>query len=855
MRMRGFCVAALLVAAAFAAGALAAQPIVQYSLVKDIGQGQEARVGSYPRDFVASGGKIYFNAGTPAQGRELFVSDGVSAQLVADLAPNGASSFPRLLGQIGDTLIVSAYAGNVGSGTQPARRQIYALDPSDSSYVTLTQFPPVLPNDDGVLLEPFSRLASLGSHVVFQRHTDDSLWSTDGTPAGTQRLPVPSPATYADPGRLVCALQDRLLFLRSGAGALQLWASDGEAAGTGMIAEFPGQQNAIAAVRDGAGCYFLLTQNGPGWTLVQSNGSSAGTGVVEASSSTLATAMTAAGGAAFVMEWDPAASTTAARLRRAGQSAPIWSGADVCLEPFLAVVGGRLVFSAPSGDAQNACHVLVSDGTAGSVRTVQHDGAPLKLRFVDYYPLGDTLLVTHDAALTRIDPLAATATSSVTPFGLDLLRHDTAVLDNSIYFAMLGNEGTEPWRSDGTRNGSRLLADLAQMGASGVDGPSRAVARDGKLMFLDSNSALWRSDGTEAGTYPRMTPVYDSRHVIALLPFGDGFLFATHQPDQYQRVYRSDMDLAQEELLWTTQPGFNHAFLASADRVMFGCNNAVQQYCAYRDGDIAPSVIVTQSNLMRYIGSVGDALLFYNNEDLWRSDGTAPGTFLLRSGPFRNPQPRAVAHDGRLWFDGCSDFSSGCDLFSSDGSVAGTRAVAPIGHAISHIARFGNGIAFTGGGFVPQLWRSDGTAAGTRSIFTFDEGNVGGLGVVGDRIHVLVHQYVQPGYFVSDGTTAGTRLVPWAPGVSSGERDPVALDAQTALFVCYGDAIGLELCAVDREGQQMSVVADFYQGPMESRPYLLGHTGDALYYAINDGRLGRELWRLTGDRIFDDGLE
>src|SRR5687768_9586051 len=65
-----------------------------------------------------------------------------------------------------------------------------------------------------------------------------------------------------------------------------------------------------------------------------------------------------------------------------------------------------------------------------------------------------------------------------------------------------GVNGTELWRSDGTLEGTALVADIAAGGANAD--PASLINVDGTLFFTAITSAhgreLWKSDGTAAGT-------------------------------------------------------------------------------------------------------------------------------------------------------------------------------------------------------------------------------------------------------------------------------------------------------------------------------------------------------------------
>ncbi len=164
--------------------------------------------------------------------------------------------------------------------------------------------------------------------------------------------------------------------------------------------------------------------------------------------------------------------------------------------------------------------------------------------------------------------------------------------------------------------------------------------------------------------------------------------------------------------------------------------------------------------------------VFFNANDgthgseLWASDGTAGGTYLVSDiapGPSgSNPDYLAVVN-GLLFF-AADNGVSGIELWCSDGSAAGTRLVSDIspGPASSlpqQLTGYNGYLYFfaSNGAGPPALWRSDGTAAGTIPVF-----NLGGsiplqMSVINGRLHILAND-TSGGYqnWISDGTAAGT---------------------------------------------------------------------------------------------------
>ena len=173
----------------------------------------------------------------------------------------------------------------------------------------------------------------------------------------------------------------------------------------------------------------------------------------------------------------------------------------------------------------------------------------------------------------------------------------------------------------------------------------------------------------------------------------------------------------------------------------------------------------------RILGRIGSAILFEipkaqfdDHRELWRTDGTREGTFLLKSDicpdPYSSGATEAIAGGG-LFFAGF-DAEAGCELWHSDGTVAGTGRVSALGPAGygSHPHEFVSlgGRAFftiyppadTSGG----LWVTDGTPGGTSLFMDFSYIEL--LTVVDGRMFFIAPD---TGFalWTSDGTAAGTR--------------------------------------------------------------------------------------------------
>ncbi|RKH74191.1 hypothetical protein [Corallococcus aberystwythensis] len=159
---------------------------------------------------------------------------------------------------------------------------------------------------------------------------------------------------------------------------------------------------------------------------------------------------------------------------------------------------------------------------------------------------------------------------------------------------------------------------------------------------------------------------------------------------------------------------------------------------------------------------------------LWRSDGTEMGTVPLKAfpGPPGVYQPQSlVAVGNKLFFQTRTD-TTGMELWLSDGTAGGTRLVKDItpgaeGSVMTNATELDGRLVFfrwvplPGGGAGPELWRSDGTSAGTLRVRNFT--STPGLGndtlKVGNALLFVFSEDTGTTLWRTDGTLAGTTSV------------------------------------------------------------------------------------------------
>jgi ELWxxDGT repeat protein len=224
-----------------------------------------------------------------------------------------------------------------------------------------------------------------------------------------------------------------------------------------------------------------------------------------------------------------------------------------------------------------------------------------------------------------------------------------------------------------------------------------------------------------------------------------------------------------------------------------------------------------------------------------------------------NSSPTELTVVGRMLYFVATTATFGEELYRSDGTTAGTVLVKDItpgkGGSLPRNLTNVNGVLY----FTAQdanngveLWRSDGTAAGTRMVRDINPGvtsswpsnltNVGGI---------LYFTATTPTNGVelwrSDGTTAGTYLVrDLMPGTASGSPSQLTAMGTTLYFVAQAPGIGAELFRTNGTSSSTVMVRDINPGTMPSFISGLVNAGGTLYFSAYTSALGQELWKSNG---------
>jgi ELWxxDGT repeat protein len=347
-----------------------------------------------------------------------------------------------------------------------------------------------------------------------------------------------------------------------------------------------------------------------------------------------------------------------------------------------------------------------------------------------------------------------------------------------------------------TSSQAYLVKDINPGAAS--SGPIEGIQYNNAMFFRADDAGhgyeLWRTDGTDVGTYlvKDINPGNPSSMPMNLFPFGS-YLYFIADDSTGIKMWKSD----------GTTIG-----TAKFSSLNFDCNWA---YC--------PSFVAFQGRM--YFAASDSA----DNYELWVSDGTIPGTHLIKDiNPTQSSYPDNLTVAGNQLFFVANDGTHGMELWKSDGTYTGTVMVRDISQGAS-------GIDYS---FSQSL-----TAGGNRVFFEATDWNG------------ITTQYGEE-LWVSDGTYTGTYMVRdiLPGGNSSSIYNPIYVNGN--LFFNASDSIGggaiynSELWKSDGTYTGTIKIKEICPGECGSSPAQLTEFNGAIYFKALDGNSGVELWKSDG---------
>ncbi|MCP4642331.1 MAG: hypothetical protein GY851_17935 [bacterium] len=707
-------------------------------------------------------GRLLFLCRTPDHGCELWSSDGTptGTSIVRDLVPGPEDAFvardlklPWALYR--DRVFFSAPDGK---GTP----SLWSTDGTDAG----TRFVVRLVDEGEKAVRPGERFIVHGDRLFFFR---GGLWVSDGTADGTRRL-----RRDLSPGSVV-SCEDHVYFVASAPGEdrKQLWRTDGTTEGTVKVTSpKPGQ------VLGQSGGSILYTE---GLSVSATGGEGAATGPVQG-----------------LLPYD----------------VPVWG---------VRLLNDRLFILADDYERPLEHSLYVS-------QTVGQGARCLKRNVMTQFFENLQEPIALDSRVFFILP-------DMAPGAIWVYRHDKDASPpewpRTAHEEETGQEeATETPTAGENQAGPALFPVVKKEGYAVFDlypghvdsYPGAFTEARGRVFFRarthDNRQALWVTDGTPEGTREAGRPN----------PYP--------QDDMRGRAQIQEVTALGDSVVFTANDGEHGAELWCSD----GTPKGTAMVADLTAGSKGTFTRTSQGN-PRYFARVANELYFWqaagsDSFALWRTDGTTDGTKKVKTFPTGDPGRRPWLPCGdRLYFvTGPGNAIS--RLWVTDGTEAGTTVAAEGRGGIDLIAALNGRVYYTANFYT--LFSTDGTADGV--IDHNEEFNAGKAATVGDAILFFATRpdsEKEGGIYVLRDDPFSVEMV-WPDGNRyQGPEAFVGAGSRVIFKFLYYDAY--HVCDGTRTGS-----GPLWEGDLFPKAFLQGtrpaQVDDDVYFAING-----ELWRIPAD--------
>jgi ELWxxDGT repeat protein len=636
------------------------------SMVKDIKPSDNNEYNA-PSNLVGYNGKLYFNANNGTNGYELWTSDGTESgtYMVKDINPSGDSS-PNGMFVFNNELYFIANDGTNGfelwksDGTESGTKMIKNINSNNSSLSNGNQF--LIINDN------FYFFASNGTN-------GSELWKSDGTESGTKIVKdIRTGANSSSNVLKGAVLNDIIIFeANDGVNGTEIWKSDGTESGTSMIKNF-NNTNASSILYDNkyikykGEIYFLADDNVHGSEIWKTDGTPNG--------------------------------TTMLRDINNGSSS-VW-----IVKFYVDNVNNKLLFFTTSTNSPNRT-LWISDGTSnGTVELSDVRDSNISGLEESFVTINNLTILTGENNANGNELWITDGTITGTSLFADLNHSSSSNaskftdVNGNLFFRARGKEyGSQLFKSDGTINGTQLIKDI-NPGYDYMDDLSDMKAISGTLFFsaVDGTHGyeLWKSDGSESGTvmvkdiYPGNKSSmrnYNDKQPFTVLNnilyfYADdglhGFELWRSDGTESGTYMIKDINISSEY----NYSSYPREFVVLNNIIYFIAGDITGTALWKTDGTQAGTIKVKNLNDMRVLKALNNKLIIiaetsgttYGPHDLWVSDGTTAGTNHIKTfGDNIDSDIRFTATlNNELYFVAKSPVSFRKAIYKTDGTVSGT---------------------------------------------------------------------------------------------------------------------------------------------------------------------------------------
>lgn len=727
-------------------------------LLKDIYPGINSGIhpignGTIPhRSYVAVGNILYFSAYSTEMGsQELWRTDGTDLGTFKIKTFNYSTDLPiQSFVHLNGKLIFAVAGDEYGE-------ELWSSDGTEEGTVRIKDIYPGTEGSGATML-------TLVNGVCFFIANDSAngfeLWKTDGTESGTEILKNIDGTTSSS----VSTIKPFLIFnnqiffyAKTSANGDELWKSDGTSAGTQMVKDIvpgSGSSSTVGLLGCAADSYFVFNVKiGSSYQLWKSDGTNEGTMLLK----NLYTNVSSFSDTDKFAYYNNKIYFNAAP---AGTSNfELW-----CTDG--TVLGTQLfkeLYPGTTGSSVENIHVFdnffmfktnypsdkfwKSNGTADGTVEIENLQIENEIPIVQYAQLGDNIFFCGKSTLNgnelwKLDSETGNATlfydlnhklGTYQSITADFINCN----DKLLFVGTNGVNGFEPFITDGTLAGTKMLKDIAPNSSSSMENDAYIGPQFTKVentVFFRAALDLYKTDGTTDGTVlvkPNMPYGWISETSL-FMEYNGLLIFKGRTAANGDELWVSDGTDAGTTMLKDINPGSGNGILNSnvywnnqfavSNRKSYAVLNGYLFFTAFNgvsyaiwrtDGTAAGtvSVIGDLNNFSVILGNTDNKIFYTKGSSIYATDGTLEGTIYLSGGNFYNNNGKTFVFNNEFYF------TQGKVLTKSDGTWEGTVTVTPNSYtnleSINSITSCGGYIYFAVGGYGytwgNKVYRTDGT--------------------------------------------------------------------------------------------------------------------------------------------------
>lgn len=468
--------------------------------------------------------------------------------------------------------------------------------------------------------------------------------------------------------------------------------------------------------------------------------------------------------------------------------------------------------------------------------------------------------------------------------------------DSGVFFQMTAvsaddvNLKSQLWFSNGDKNSSKFLINIK---------PTEEITRiqnmfyTGSLLYFsaakgyNAPSGLWRSDGTDTGTFQISSPnvgfgatdFVTVNNQVFFIGWTDAKGFELYKTNGFVGGFETfDLNLTNSSPNISSLTVYKDKFYFIANNSTTGNDYQLHEF------DLATQTtrVITNkyiSGLQKYnpsqLFTTEDKLYFTawsanQTLSIWSTDGTDSLTLPIKVSDNKAynmiQDQKIVLYKSNLLFSGSTP-NDNAEIFSYNTTSETLTAITDISdfnnaYQPKYLHVSGNTLYFvTYERDSLQIWGSDFTPIGTRTMYSeHNEWMLGDLSHKfcssnGKFIFSAEDKYANQVLWVTDGSISGTHLIQHSD--STHYTDPRNMSSWNNLVFYSGKhkQFGEQLFVTDGKANGTNLLSQISQYNGSSRPTDLTASGNQLFFVADDGIHGNEVWTSDGTEIGTNIIE